>query len=226
MLVGYNKHTIYRVFIEKDQKVIRVKDLRIFEDARPKEELHLVYEGEKIDEQGETNGDSLLMPPQGEQADKGSSMPHTKQQEPNGQSPVAQVSQRRGRGRRPMSKKSLTILTGPSKLGSDRSTPPENNALQRRTHSGRPERPTFKVREKLAMVTDMHYLLLRDWTPEREGEQIEKAELSLDTVDPSTSQDITQQLRALAIQAMKASEIKDPLEFMDSCSLEEPQTYR
>ena len=131
MLIGYNRQTIYRVFIEKDQKVIHVKDLRIFEDAKPKEELHLVYEGEEIDEQGGTNGDSLLMPPQSEQADKGSSIPHTKRQEPNGQSPAAQVSQRRGHGRPPISKKSPTILIGPSELGLDRSTPPESNALQR-----------------------------------------------------------------------------------------------
>lgn len=35
-LVGYGGHTIYRVFLEKDFKVIRVKNLRIFEDIVPK----------------------------------------------------------------------------------------------------------------------------------------------------------------------------------------------
>ena len=32
-LVGYDGHTIYRVHIEEQQKVIRVKDLRVFEDT-------------------------------------------------------------------------------------------------------------------------------------------------------------------------------------------------
>lgn len=32
-LVGYDGHTIYRVFIRSQDKVIRVKDLRIFEDT-------------------------------------------------------------------------------------------------------------------------------------------------------------------------------------------------
>lgn len=31
-LVGYNGHTIHRVYIKDQNKVIRVKDLRIFED--------------------------------------------------------------------------------------------------------------------------------------------------------------------------------------------------
>ena len=33
ILCGYDRSTIYRVFMEKDYKVIRVKDLRIHEDA-------------------------------------------------------------------------------------------------------------------------------------------------------------------------------------------------
>lgn len=33
MLVGYDGRTIYRVYLEKDKIVIRVKDLRIHEDA-------------------------------------------------------------------------------------------------------------------------------------------------------------------------------------------------
>lgn len=33
MLVGYDRRTIYRVYLEKDKSVIRVKNLRIHEDA-------------------------------------------------------------------------------------------------------------------------------------------------------------------------------------------------
>lgn len=36
-LVGYDGHTIYRVFIRLQDKVIRVKDLRIFEDTSRKD---------------------------------------------------------------------------------------------------------------------------------------------------------------------------------------------
>lgn len=35
-LVGFDGHTICRVYIEKQNKVIRVKDFRIFEDTRTK----------------------------------------------------------------------------------------------------------------------------------------------------------------------------------------------
>lgn len=35
-LIGYDGHTIYRVFIREQDKVIRVKDLQIFEDTSKK----------------------------------------------------------------------------------------------------------------------------------------------------------------------------------------------
>ncbi len=35
-LVGYDSHTIYRVHIREQNKVIRIKDLRIFEDYKTK----------------------------------------------------------------------------------------------------------------------------------------------------------------------------------------------
>lgn len=40
-LVGLDGHTIYRVYIEEQAKVIRIKDLRIFEDYEPKEATDL-----------------------------------------------------------------------------------------------------------------------------------------------------------------------------------------
>ena len=36
-LVGFDGHTIYRIHIEEQNRVIRVKDLRIFEDMETKE---------------------------------------------------------------------------------------------------------------------------------------------------------------------------------------------
>ncbi len=41
VLVGYNGHTIYRVHIKDQKKVIRVKDLRIFEDDETKTSTEL-----------------------------------------------------------------------------------------------------------------------------------------------------------------------------------------
>ncbi len=41
MLVGYNGHTIYRVYLKDQRKVIRVKDLRIFEDYATKSSTKL-----------------------------------------------------------------------------------------------------------------------------------------------------------------------------------------
>ena len=40
ILCGYDRSTIYRVFMEKDYKVIRVKNLRIHEDATFKDGIH------------------------------------------------------------------------------------------------------------------------------------------------------------------------------------------
>lgn len=41
-LVGYDGHTIYRVFIRSQDKVIRVKDLRIIEDTSKKTSTSLL----------------------------------------------------------------------------------------------------------------------------------------------------------------------------------------
>lgn len=52
-LVGYDGHTIYRVFLEKDNKIIRVKDLRIHEDATPKDDTTVpTYDAIMTEEQG------------------------------------------------------------------------------------------------------------------------------------------------------------------------------
>ncbi len=41
LLVGYNGHSIYQVYLEKDEKVIQIKDLRIFKDTSTKPETSL-----------------------------------------------------------------------------------------------------------------------------------------------------------------------------------------
>ena len=52
LLVGYDGHTIYRVFLEQDNKIIRVKDLRIHEDAISKAATTVpTYEAIMADEQ-------------------------------------------------------------------------------------------------------------------------------------------------------------------------------
>ena len=54
ILCGYDGNTIYRVFLEKDYKVIRVKDLRIHEDAIDKNETDLpTYDSVMIVEEDE-----------------------------------------------------------------------------------------------------------------------------------------------------------------------------
>lgn len=52
-LVGYDGHTIYRVFLEDSNKIVRVKDLRIHEDVIPKQNTNLpTYEAIMTEEQG------------------------------------------------------------------------------------------------------------------------------------------------------------------------------
>lgn len=65
-LVGYNGHTIYRVYIKDQNKVIRVKDLQIFEDFKIKSSTNLTnYENKPTFERffltnGEDSGDYSL----------------------------------------------------------------------------------------------------------------------------------------------------------------------
>lgn len=40
-LVGFDEHTIYRIYIENENKIIKVKDLQIFEDISTKAFLAL-----------------------------------------------------------------------------------------------------------------------------------------------------------------------------------------
>lgn len=47
-LVGYDEKTIYRVFFEKSNSIIRVKDLSIHEDATAKEATDLAYDAVQI----------------------------------------------------------------------------------------------------------------------------------------------------------------------------------
>ena len=56
VLVGYDGTTIYRVYLEKSSKVIRVKDLPIHEDANAKKSTDLpTYDAICADKQGEWN---------------------------------------------------------------------------------------------------------------------------------------------------------------------------
>lgn len=41
ILVGYDGHTIYRIFLKEDNAIIRAKDLQIFEDTVSKNETSL-----------------------------------------------------------------------------------------------------------------------------------------------------------------------------------------
>ena len=54
MLVGYDGKTMYRVFIEEGYKVVRVKDLKIFENASQKGDTEiLTYDAIMAEERGE-----------------------------------------------------------------------------------------------------------------------------------------------------------------------------
>lgn len=61
-LVGYDGHTIYCVFLKDDNKIIRVKDIRIYEDVKAKEDTDLpTYEAIMIEEHGgDPNSSSSL----------------------------------------------------------------------------------------------------------------------------------------------------------------------
>lgn len=52
MLVGYNGHIIYHVYIKYQKKVIKVKDLPIFEDYKIKSSTWLLYYDDKLTFQG------------------------------------------------------------------------------------------------------------------------------------------------------------------------------
>lgn len=43
MLVGYDNHTIYRVYLPDEEKIIRIKDLRTVENADGKADSHITH---------------------------------------------------------------------------------------------------------------------------------------------------------------------------------------
>lgn len=48
IVVGYNRPTIYRFYIKKQQKVIRVKNLQIFKDYKVKKSIELLNYSDDI----------------------------------------------------------------------------------------------------------------------------------------------------------------------------------
>ena len=64
MLVGYDGTTIYRVFLEDEMKVIRIKDLRIFENPTQKDSTDLPeYQGDIMPDQGGSDEGSSIQSP-------------------------------------------------------------------------------------------------------------------------------------------------------------------
>ena len=62
MLVGYDAHTIYRVYLPDEQKIIRIKDLKIVENADVKAESQLASYDAIIASQGDMGGDTAISP--------------------------------------------------------------------------------------------------------------------------------------------------------------------
>ena len=63
MLVGYDGKTIYRVFIEEGYKVVRVKDLKIFENPSQKSKTDvLTYDAIMAEERGENDISPPIIP--------------------------------------------------------------------------------------------------------------------------------------------------------------------
>lgn len=76
LLVGYDGHSIYRVYLEKDVKVIQIKDLKIFEDASTKTKTSLPIYNAII----YTENPPLLLPPSQKssfETSKAKSIPYT-----------------------------------------------------------------------------------------------------------------------------------------------------
>ena len=102
-LVGYDGKTIYRVFLEKSNSIIRVKDLSIHEDATAKEATDLAYDAVQIME----NTASL------QQEDQSATSNHDETTtRPSETSPELTTKRKRGRPRKEPAKVALiTMLT-------------------------------------------------------------------------------------------------------------------
>lgn len=63
MLVGYDSHTIYRVYLPNEEKVICIKDLKIIEYADRKADSQLITHNMIVAVQGDITGNTPISSP-------------------------------------------------------------------------------------------------------------------------------------------------------------------
>ncbi len=201
-LVGFNGHTIYKVHIKDQNKVIRVKDLRIFEDTSVKANSTLPDFNEK------PTFDATQIPDEQGPSDESSASKNKKVQPKPPQKPKKIQAGRNTTAR----------------------TSEEENEPKAKSRAGRTLKPTPKRQEEAestrALITELTLLLGKDWendqvsaflTTYKENEDKDSKKVSSIEQDP---------LHILATVIHKANTI-NPSEFTSSIQLniKEPETY-
>lgn len=203
-LVGFDGHTIYRVHIEEQGKVIRVKDLRIYEDTSAKQHSTLP------DFDGKPTFDGI------QQTDE--------EEHPSSRA----VSSDDGNRDRERHRRSSPPPSKRQKLMPPKDKEKTSTAKPRQTRAGRTVKPTPKATTSTppdpndtdALITLLAKLLNDDWEQE---EKISAFLTSIDDDAPDTSLD---PLHILATSLQKVNST-DPGDFVFSTQLdvEEPETY-
>lgn len=208
-LVGFDGHTIYRVHVEEQNKVIRVKDLRIYEDTSAKAYSTLpdfdgkpTFDGVQLSDEEKRSSSRSVSSEDGNRNGE----QHRKSAPP----PVKR-------------QKSMPSTDKPKET-----MPPTVKPKQ--TRAGRTVKPTPKAKSKTtpppspedtdALITLLAKLLNDDWEQEQ---NISAFLTSIDDDVPDTSLD---PLHILATSLHKANST-DPGDFVFSTQLdvEEPETY-
>lgn len=202
--MGFDGHTIYRVHIEEQGKVIRVKDLRIYEDTSAKQHSTLP------DFDGKPTFDGIQL---------------TDEEEHPSSRFVSSDDGNRDKERHQRS------LPPPSKR--QKSMPPKDKektstAKPKQTRAGRIVKPTPKATTSTppdpndidALITLLAKLLNDDW------EQEEKISVFLTSIDddaPDTSLD-SLDILATSLQKVNSTDPGDFV-FLTQLEFEEPETY-
>ena len=207
-LVGFDGHTIYRVHIEDQNKVIRVKDLRIFEDITSKTTTSLPDFEEK------PMFDGVQIPDEQGPSDKSS----TSEEEEN-------------KPKKPPQNVSKTHVGRDANRPSKKEIEPKRATLEKQARSwaGREIKQTPKARDDNVihtLVTQLASLLDKDW------EEEEKISALLASWENSQKENSTYETKMDPLQILAASIQKanagNPADFLSTTQLdiEELEMYK
>ena len=224
-LVGFDENTIYRFHIEDQNKVIRVKDLRIFEDTSTKAFSALPYfEGKPTfdgtpDEQGPSDKGSAS------EDEKTKSRPPQKSKKTRAGRDAQRTSEEENEPKTKRPKK--------TRAGTDaqRASEEENEPKTRPTKSraGRTLKPSPKMQEEgesavYALITKLTSLLEKDWEDDQVLASLTTCEGSNEDDDSNKADSFEADPLHILAAAINKANAGNPSDFSSSTQLDVEET--